>query len=204
MKHCLFLLATLVLAVGCKTDGESAKAESTAPAAEQSANSGRSGKIDLPQRRRPTAPDGDGSAAGERKQPERPFLTDEERMERRQERRAQRMAEQDKNGDGTIDESERLAIRQERMTEMRSRMDTDGDGKLTVDELKNSRASRRFGDISAMDTDKNGEISNEEMQKQMEEMRAQGWGRRGGWRGGRDGEPDGPAQPGQPAQPETK
>lgn len=198
MKICLSLLATLVLAVGCKTDSESKTENKPAPEAESSARTGRSGKIDLPQRRRPTGdedtarpglPDGD-----------RPQLTDEERKARREERRQERMAELDKDGDGTISEAERETARKERMAEMRSRMDTNGDGKLTVEELQGSRASRRFGDVSAMDTNKDGEISPEEMQKQMETMRAQGWGRRGaGWRG-RDGQD---VQPPAPA-PETK
>ena len=199
MKLCLSLVATLVLAVGCKTDSESSKAGSSAPEAEQSAHSGRSGKIDLPQRRRPAAP-GDDTARPALPDGDSP-LSDEERRARREERRKERMAELDKDGDGTISEAEREAARKERMAEMRSRMDTNGDGKLTVEELQNSRASRRFGDVSAMDTDKNGEISAEELQKQMETMRAQGWGRRGGdWRGrdGQDGEP-----PPAPA-PETK
>ena len=154
MKHCLVLLATLVLAVGCKTDSESAKSGSAAPQAEQSANSGRSGKIDLPQRRRPA-----GAEDGARPElPDRPQLTDEERRARREERRQERMAELDKNGDGKIEESERLAARKERMDEMRSRMDANGDGKLTVDELQSSRESVRLGEPAAGAPETNCEI----------------------------------------------
>lgn len=203
MKTCLSLLATLVLAVGCKTDSES-KAGSPAPAAEQSAShTGRSGKIEMPQRRRPTLgddvarpglPDGDSMTREERQ---------EQRRARREERRKERIAELDKNGDGQIDDAERDAARKDRMDEMRTRMDTNGDGKLTVDELQNSRGSRRFGDVSAIDLDKNGEISAEEMQKQMETMRARGWGRRGGWRGG-DGQGSGSAAPAPSGTPETR
>ncbi len=199
MKLCISLVATLALAVGCKTDSESSNAGSTAPAAESSAKSGRSGKIDIPQRRRPM---GDDSARpGLPERGDRPQMTDEERQAFREDRRKERMAELDKDGDGKISDAEREEARKARMAEMRTRLDTNGDGKITVDELKDSRMSRRFGDVSAMDTDKNGEISPEEMQKQMDEMRAQGWGRRGGggWRG-RDGQ-DGADSP---PPPETK
>ena len=188
------LLATLALAAGCKTDSES-KTASPAPEAEQSAHTkGRSGKIDLPQQRRPggddTArpglPEGDSS------------LSDEDRRARREERRKERMAELDKDGDGQISDAERSAARKARTDEMRTRMDTNGDGKLTVEELQESRMSRRFGDAAAMDLDKDGQISADEMQKQMDTMRAQGWSRRGGgWRGrdAQDGEPTAPATP---------
>lgn len=169
MKFCLPIIASLLLAGGCKTDGAESTAGSAAPQAEQSR--GRSGKIDLPPQHQRV---GDG---------DRPALPDEDRRERRKER----MAELDKDGDGQISDAEREAGRKARLDEMKTRLDTDGDGKLTLAELKDSRMARRLGDdLDAIDADKNGEISAEELQKSMDAMRASMW--RGGRRGrmGRD------------------
>lgn len=193
MKLCL-VIASLLLAAGCKTDGAESTAGSAAPQAEQSANKGRSGKIDLPPTQRPRASDG-----------ERPALPDDQersddRRERRDERRKERMAELDKDGDGQISDAEREAGRKVRLDEMKTRLDTDGDGKLTVAELKDSRMARRLGtELDAVDADKNGEVSAEELQKSMDAMRANMWGGglRGGGRFGRDGVPA--AQPDEPA-----
>jgi EF hand len=193
MKLCLPIIASLLLAAGCKTDGAESTAGSAAPQAEQSATKGRSGKIDLPPSQRPRASDGD-----------RPALPDDQkddRRERRDDRRKERMAELDKDGDGQISDAEREAGRKVRLDEMKTRLDTDGDGKLTVAELKDSRMARRLGtEIDAIDADKNGEISAEELQKSMDAMRANMWGggRRGGGRFGRDdaaaAQPDDPAK----------
>lgn len=192
MKLCLPIIASLLLAAGCKTDGAESTAGSAAPQAEQSAPKGRSGKIDLPQPRQRGA-DGD-----------RPALPDdqdrsEDRRERRDERRKERMAELDKDGDGQISDAEREAGRKARLDEMKTRLDTDGDGKLTVSELKDSRMARRLGtELDAIDADKNGEVSADELQKSMDAMRANMWG--GGRRGGRFGRDDAPAaQPDEPA-----
>jgi len=190
MKLCLPIIASLLLAAGCKTDGAESTAGSAAPQAEQSAPKGRSGKIDIPQQRQRAA-DGD-----------RPALPDDQdRSERREERRKERMAELDKDGDGQISDAEREAARKVRLDEMKTRLDTDGDGKLTVAELKESRMARRLGDqLDAIDADKNGEVSADELQKSMDTMRANMWGgRRGGGRFGRDdgapaAQPDDPAK----------
>jgi Ca2+-binding EF-hand superfamily protein len=190
MKLCLPLIASLLLAAGCKTDGAGSTAGSAAPQAEQSAPKGRSGKIDLPQQRQRTA---DG---------ERPALPDdqehrEDRKERREERRKERMAELDKDGDGQVSDAERDAARKVRLDDMKTRLDTNGDGKLTVAELKDSRMARRLGeDLDGIDADKNGEVSADELQKSMDAMRANMWG---GRRGGRFGRDDAPAQPADPA-----
>ncbi len=190
MKLCLLIIAGLLFAAGCKTEGAESTAGSAAPQAEPSASKGRSGKIDLPPQRQRAA-DGD-----------RPALPDEassdDRRERRDERRKDRMAELDKDGDGQISDVEREAGRKARVDEMKTRLDTDGDGKLTIAELKESRMARRLGDdLDAVDADKNGEISAEELQKSMDAMRANMWG---GGRRGRMGRDDAPAaQPADPA-----
>jgi hypothetical protein len=192
MKLCLPIIASLLLAAGCKTDGAESTAGSAAPPAEQSASKGRSGKIDLPPSQRPRASDGDRPALPDDQDPS------EDRRERREERRKERMAELDKDGDGKVSDAEREAARKVRLDEMKTRLDTDGDGKLTIAELKESRMARRLGDeIDAIDTDKNGEVSAEELQKSMDTMRANMWGgRRGGGRFGRDEAPV--AQPQEP------
>jgi Ca2+-binding EF-hand superfamily protein len=187
MKLCLSLIASLLVATGCKTDGAESTAGSAAPQAEQSASKGRSGKIDLPPQQRPRAGDGDRPAPPDEEDP------GDDRRARREERRKERMAELDKDGDGQISDAERDAARQVRMAETKKRLDTDGDGKLTVAELKASRMARRLGDeIDGIDADKNGEISAEELQKSMDTMRATMWG---GRRGGRFGGDAAPAAP---------
>ncbi len=194
MKLCLPLIASLLFAAGCKTDGAESTAGSAAPPAEQSASKGRSGKIDLPPQQRPRRMD------DERERPSLdgdPAERDEDRRARREERRKERMAELDKDGDGQISDAERDAARQVRMAETKKRLDTNGDGKLTIDELKESRMARRLGDeLSTIDADKNGEVSAEELQKSMDAMRSTMWGgRRGGRGGGSDAAaPDDPAK----------
>ncbi len=190
MKLCLALVATLLVAVGCKTDGADSTAGSAAPRAEPSASKGRSGKIDLPPQQRPRASEG-----------ERPALPEdqdqgEDRRVRREERRKERMAELDQDADGQISDAERDAGRKARVDEMKLRLDTDGDGKLTLAELKDSRMARRLGDdLATIDADKNGEISAEELQKSMDAMRANMWGGRRGRMGGESVPPAQPAEP---------
>ena len=196
MKTCLSLIAALILAAGCKTDGEeSSTAGSAAPAAEQSAPKGRSGKIDLPTRReRPN--DEVRPSLGD----DRADMTPEERramrQERREERRAERMAKIDTDGDGTISEQERTAARSAQIDEMKNRLDADGDGKLTIKELQDSRMARRMPDMTTVDTNNDGVVSNDELRKSMEDMRMNNWGGRRGGRGwggpGRDGEAPAP------------
>jgi hypothetical protein len=192
MKLCLTLIASLLVATGCKTDGAESTAGSAAPQAEQSASKGRSGKIDLPPQQRPRAIDGERPAL-----PDDPDEREEARRERREERRKERMAELDKDGDGQVSDAERDAARQVRVAETKRRLDANGDGKLTVDELKESRMARRLGDdLTTIDADKNGEVSAEELQKSMDAMRASMWG--GGRRGGRFGRDDAAPAPADP------
>lgn len=192
MKTCLSLIATLILAAGCKTDGEETPAGSAASETEQSARKGRSGKIDLPTPRQRPADPGTGETARPGLRGDRDDVSPEERRAMREERRADRMAQLDTDGDGKISDQERAVLQKQRMDQMKTRLDTDGDGKLTVKELQESRMSRRMGDVAALDIDKNGEISGEEMQKGMEDMRAKGWGGRRGGLGGA-GDTDAPA-----------
>lgn len=183
MKTCLSLIAALILATGCKTDGEESSTASSTPEAEQSARKGRSGKIDLPTARpRP----GDGAARPELRD-DRADMTPEERRamreERREERRAERLERIDADGDGKISEQERKAARSAQMDEMKTRLDTDGDGKLTIKELQESRMARRMPDMTTVDTNNDGEVSNDELRKSMEDMRMNNLGGRRGGRG---------------------
>ena len=200
MKLSLPLIASLLLAVGCKTDKQESSAGSAASEAAEPVHKGRSGKIDLPAPRQPSA---NGDEAPSLPDQGQPPGDDADRRARREERRKQRMAELDKDGDGQISDAEREAARKARMDQMAARLDADGDGKITVDEFKQSPMGRRMTDITTIDTNKDGVISPEELQKQMDDMRARGWGRSGGrgWGPARDPS-DKPAPEGdKPAQP---
>lgn len=181
MKLCLPLIASLVLAAGCKTDKADSSAPSSASDTTEPSSHGRSGKIDMPKQRPPSA-SGEAPALPDDEDAGSAAQSDEDRRARREERRKERMAEIDTDGDGQISEAERKAAAEKRLEQMQKRMDTNGDGKLTVQELQDSRMARRMGDVSAIDTDKDGVVSPAEMQKAMEDMRVRGWGGRDGFR----------------------
>jgi len=194
MKLSLPFIASLVLVAGCKTDKAESTSESAATSTEPSTHAGRSGKIDLPRRTKPSL-DGDEAQPAA---PDDQNLSREERKARREERRKEREAEMDTDKDGKVSPEELAAARAIRMDAMKKRFDADGDGKLTVAELQKSPMATRLGDVSAIDTDGNGEISTAELQKAMDDMRQQmrdsaGVGRRG-WRGG-GGDDAGSADP---------
>lgn len=192
MKLCLPLLATMLLAAGCKTDGADSKAGSAASSGEPSAAKGRSGKIDLPAQQRPRPSLGEDPAVTED-----PEARNERREERREERRKERMAELDKDGDGQISDKERDAAREVRVAETKRRLDTNDDGKVTLDEIKDSRFGRRLDQqLDTIDANHDGEISSEELKKSMDEMRANQWGgRRRGRFGGDAVSPPGDGTP---------
>jgi Ca2+-binding EF-hand superfamily protein len=197
MKLSLPIIASLALVAGCKTDKAESTSESSATPTESSTHAGRSGKIDLPRRTKPSL-DGDEAQPAP---PDDESMSREERKARREERRKEREAEMDTDKDGKVSPEELAAARSIRMDAMKKRFDVDGDGKLTVAELEKSPMAARMGDVSLIDTDKNGEISTAELQKAMDDMRQKmrdfgGVGRRGGWRGGDDtGSADPAAKP---------